>query len=46
MDDFAAGALNYKYNHDDDSYWKIIKDLFVAEKVEKWTDLKAATKKE
>ena len=44
--DFAAGALNYKYNHDDDSYWKIIKDLFVAEKVEKWTDLKAATKKE
>lgn len=43
--DFVAGALNAKYNDGDDSYWKLIKDLFEVEKVAKWTSLKAAAKR-
>ena len=44
--DFVAGALNAKYNYNDDSYWKIIKPLIAVEKLTKWVSLKAATKKE
>lgn len=41
MADFIAGSLNFKYNHEDDTYWQIIKDLIIKEKVESWTKLKA-----
>lgn len=39
--DFIAGSLNFKYNREDDTYWQIIKDLVVKEKIESWTKLKA-----
>ncbi len=50
--DFVAGAFNYKYNRNDDSYWKLIEKVIEVEKVAKWLSLKAtdkapqATKKE
>lgn len=44
--DFIAGAMNYKYNLNDPSYWEIIKGSIVSEKKDKWTEMKATTKKE
>lgn len=41
MADFIAGALNFKYNREDEKYWEIVKDLIIEEKVESWTKLKA-----
>lgn len=38
--DFAAGAMNFKYNQHDNHYADIIKDKIVVEKVVKWTKLK------
>lgn len=46
MVDFVAGAFNYKYNLKDDTYWNIIKDLIVEEKMGDWMKMKASTKKE
>ncbi|GEM_PF-4902757 len=41
MADYVAGAISYKYNQNDESYWEIVKDLIEQEKVESWVDLKA-----
>lgn len=38
--DFVVGAVNYKYNRKDGSYYDIIKNKFVSEKVIKWTKIK------
>ncbi|MDO8514973.1 MAG: DUF3800 domain-containing protein [bacterium] len=38
--DFVAGALNYKYNHNDTTYFEIIKNMIVVEKLVDWKTLK------
>ncbi len=38
--DFIVGSINYKYNRKNTSYFSIIKDKFISEKVYKWTKIK------
>ena len=44
MADYMAGAVSYKYNLNDESYWEIIKDLIEQENKESWVDIKAIYK--
>ncbi|MDO8570849.1 MAG: DUF3800 domain-containing protein [Candidatus Daviesbacteria bacterium] len=44
MADFVAGAVSYKYNLNDKSYWELIKDLIEQENKESWIDIKAIYK--
>jgi len=44
MADYVAGAVSYKYNLKDASYWEIIKDLIEQESKESWVDIKAIYK--
>ena len=39
--DFVVGAISYKYNRDDDYYYKIIRKKIVSEKLVRWKDIKA-----
>jgi hypothetical protein len=38
--DFVAGALNFKYNNNDDHYLVIVQEKITVEKVMKWTEIK------
>ncbi len=38
--DFVAGALNFKYNNNDEHYLVMVKEKIAIEKVMKWTEIK------
>lgn len=42
--DYIAGAVSFKYNLNDESYWEIIKDLIEQESKESWPEIKAIYK--
>lgn len=44
MADYIAGAVSFKYNLNDESYWEIIKDLIEQENKESWLEIKAIYK--